>query len=167
MSPTLVRLFFALMLVPPAAACRGEADVDPTVGSAGEAERPIAPTSPAIGTRLETRELTSGEAILTDSTDRPLYVRLARGEPCDAVCDSTWPAVGARQPPAEAGVPAVLPTMIGSVLRDDGRMQVTYNGRPLHYRTEANTGAAPRVRVTDRWGEWSLLRPTGEPLAKQ
>lgn len=154
----------ALMMLPFAAACQGTADLDPTIGNAVDTERPVVPTSPASGTRLALGELPSGATYLTDSTERPLYAKVEVGEDCDVVCESVWPPVGATSPPAEAAVPAVLPTLVGTVLREDGRLQVTYSGRPLHYRVGPDSPLVPRARVNDRWGEWALMAPAGAPL---
>lgn len=151
-------------LTPGVVACQGSADLDPTIGNTGATERPAVPTSPATGTRLSVAELPSGSRYIADSTERPVYARVQAGEPCDAVCESVWPPVAATDPPAEAGAPHVVASLIGTVLRGDGRLQVTYNGRPLHYRVEADASENVRARVKDRWGEWTLVAPGGEPL---
>ena len=129
---------------------------------------PAVPTTPATGVRLAAVETPEFGRYLTDSEGRPLYVLSADStmtSTCVELCAQEWPPVPARQPPAEAGGPGVDAGLIGSTLRQDGRLQVTYAGRPLYYRNAPAVSTSVQPFFTDQWGQWSLIRPSGDLVA--
>ena len=54
------------------------------------------------------------------------------------------------------------PELVGSVQRHDGTAQVTYDGSPLYYARDSGPGQTTGQDVTDQWGEWYLVQPSGE-----
>lgn len=104
--------------------------------------------------------------ILTDASGRTLYM-FARDEPnatsCTGGCLRAWPAlltVGA--PVAGEGVNASL---FGTITRDDGTVQVTYNKSALYY-------YAPDTKPGDQRGQnlltggfaWYVMSAAGTPI---
>ena len=89
--------------------------------------------------------------ILVDGAGRTLYLFTAdRGKTsrCYGACAKAWPVTYAKGTPrAGAGARASL---LGRTKRRDGRLQVTYRGRPLYYYVNEprRAGALPeRERV--------------------
>lgn len=123
------------------------------------------PTSPATGVRLAVAVSSPHGRYLADSQGRPLYVRVnAADQPCDGDCAEQWLPLLANQPPAAAGEPAVREDLIGTTIRGDGTMQVTYADRPLFYRDEEYGVENLETTVTDAFGTWSLILPEGLPI---
>ena len=146
--------------------CKGTADTDPTAGqSVLDPDRAEVARSPATGLRLTVAERGSGPTYLTDAAGRPLYVRVQNGSRCDALCEAHWPSVGATHPPAEAAHANVQPGLIGTVLREDGRLQVTYAGRRLYYHNAPSRAEHVPTRVSDAWGDWAMVAPDGSPAS--
>lgn len=96
--------------------------------------------------------------ILTDANGRTLYVfneDSMDASNCTAAngCSSLWPAV---QAPAGALVqPSGVSGTLGVMTRDDGTMQLTYNGMPLYYYAmDTNPGDANGVGMPG----WSVVQ---------
>jgi predicted lipoprotein with Yx(FWY)xxD motif len=87
---------------------------------------------------------------------------------CNADCASNWP-------PLELGGSAkagdgVTASMLGTITRDDGSMQVTYNGHPLYnYAGDAAPGQSNGQGVLGIWfiatADGVMPTPAGEPSA--
>ena len=73
--------------------------------------------------------------ILTGTNGLTLYSHTgdsATVSTCTATCATAWPPLtvtGGGQPTAASGVTGTL----GTLTRDDGSIQVTYNGMPLYF----------------------------------
>jgi len=82
---------------------------------------------------------------------------------CMDDCAVEWPPlVSEGEPAAGTGVDA---TLLGTITRDDGTMQVTYNGRPLYlFHEDMTAGDTNGQGVTDEFGQWFLVSPVGEPI---
>jgi predicted lipoprotein with Yx(FWY)xxD motif len=101
--------------------------------------------------------------ILFDGRGFALYgfTRDPRGRSvCRGACAAAWPPYIVRSAPrAAAGVKRAL---LGAVRRADGRLQVTYAGKPLYYYVGDR---APRQilcqNVSEFGGLWLVVRPTG------
>jgi predicted lipoprotein with Yx(FWY)xxD motif len=54
--------------------------------------------------------------------------------------------------------------LIDAIKRDDGQMQVVYNGKPLYYYTKdkGRPGSTKGHDVHDEFGEWYLVTPSGK-----
>jgi predicted lipoprotein with Yx(FWY)xxD motif len=103
---------------------------------------------------------------LVNGDGMPLYAfsqDTADTSACTGGCTSEWPpSVSQGAPVAGTGVDASL---LGTITRDDGTMQVTYNGHPL-YTFAADTGSdeAGGQGLEDNGGTWHLVSPAGEPI---
>lgn len=92
---------------------------------------------------------------LADAEGRPLYVYEQDSEGqsnCNDACAENWPPLT-----ADAGMPAVNDpsidqSLLDTIERDDGTMQVTYDGKPLYYFAEDQATGEP----TGEQGDWAL-----------
>ena len=81
----------------------------------------------------------------------------------DSDCVAEWPPLASQGTPAAGeGVDA---TLLGTLTRDDGTMQVTYNGHPLYtFADDTAPGDANGQARDDAGGTWHLISPAGEPI---
>jgi predicted lipoprotein with Yx(FWY)xxD motif len=105
--------------------------------------------------------------VLFDANGQVIYVfeidRRNRSNCTSEDCVEAWPPVLTRQEPsAGAGVDARL---LGTVRRDDGSLQVTYNGRPLYFYAHEAPGEIKCHNVDLRGGLWWVVTTHGEPVA--
>lgn len=155
--------------------CAGEPD--DSEGAAPALEEPAAETAtepgtlettPAAATALAVESLADGGAYLTDGSGRALY--LLEGEPeressCYDECAEEWPPFLASEGTATARGTALQNDLVGTIQRRDGSTQLTYNGHALYYyHDDRAPGQTTGHDVTDQWGEWYLVQPSGEPL---
>lgn len=123
-----------------------------TAGAAAAASAPtvLAAHSDALGTILVSA---SGRTLYHDSAEK------AGAIACTGSCAAVWPplllAKGAK-PVAGAGVKASL---LGTVKRPGGTVQVTYHGMPL-YLYSGDTGAG-QAKGQDVGGIWHAVAPSG------
>jgi predicted lipoprotein with Yx(FWY)xxD motif len=79
---------------------------------------------------------------------------------CYGACAAAWPPyVVSRAPRAAAGV---KPKLLGTTRRKDGKLQVTYAGRPLYYYVGDRSPYEIRCQNVDEFGGlWLVARPNG------
>ena len=122
-----------------AAACGGE-DATSTPAPAPTSVPGGASTS-AIGAVVKMSENPEFGAILSDDQGRTLYL-FATDEfagssteryssSCTGVCAQNWPPLLTEGAPTSDGDARV--DLVGTIAREDGSTQVTYNNWPLHY----------------------------------
>lgn len=73
---------------------------------------------------------------------------------CKGACITNWPALtvpSGQTPTGGSGVTGQL----GTITRDDGTLQVTYNGLPLYF---FHSDAAPGD-IKGKYTNWSLVKP--------
>ncbi len=101
--------------------------------------------------------------IMTDGSGRTLYVFMndtPGTSNCYDACAQKWPALyAAGTTDVKEGAQASL---LGTTVRKDGTIQVTYNGRPLYY-------WASDVKPGDTLGQgvgsvWFVVTPAGDPF---
>jgi len=82
---------------------------------------------------------------------------------CSGACAVRWPPfVVKAKPVARSGVPARL---LGTTRRADGRLQVTYAGRPLYYYVGDRSPRQILCQdVSEFGGLWLVVSPTGKPV---
>ena len=111
---------------------------------------------------------------LTDDNGRAVYMFTAdeqgQGDGkvavsnCYGACAEAWPPVLTQSTPVEAGGP-VQPDLLGTIEREGGFTQVTYNGWPLYYYVkDTGEGTATGQDVHGFGGEWYLVSPGGEKI---
>jgi predicted lipoprotein with Yx(FWY)xxD motif len=87
---------------------------------------------------------------------------------CSDACESVWPPYETSDQPT-AG-PGVSQDKLGTITRDDGGTQITYNGEPLYY--YAGDGGEPdqtKGEGIEQFGaEWYLVSPkAGAPVEEE
>jgi predicted lipoprotein with Yx(FWY)xxD motif len=82
---------------------------------------------------------------------------------CVDDCAAEWPPLTADgDPVAGEGVDE---TLLGTITRDDGSTQVTYNGWPLYtFVDDTAPGDTTGQGIEDEFGLWHLISPEGEPI---
>jgi predicted lipoprotein with Yx(FWY)xxD motif len=100
----------------------------------------------------------SGRTLYHDSSERKNVVK------CTRACAVTWPPLlvaGGAKPVAGPGVTASL---LGTVKRPDGKLQVTYGGLPLYL--FSGDGKAGDAKGQGEAGIWHALTPAGSIVSK-
>ena len=80
---------------------------------------------------------------------------------CYGECAALWPPVYTKGRPA-AG-PGVRTALLGTTRRRDGRLQVTYAGRPLYYYAHEGRNQVLCHNVNLNGGLWWVVGPNGRP----
>ena len=124
----------------------------------GDGGSPTTPTEDAETASPEpvsaTVQLTDSDlgSILVDADGMTLYLLesdTAGTSTCIADCAATWPPLIADSPTAGEGVDEAL---LGTTRRDDGEVQVTYDGHPLYgFASDQAPGDTEGQGVGDVW----------------
>jgi predicted lipoprotein with Yx(FWY)xxD motif len=102
-------------------------------------------------------------SILVDGNGRTLYL-FEKDQPdqsaCSGGCASTWPPDhSSAAPKAGSGVTASL---LGTIKRDDGTTQVTYNRHPLYfYSGDSGAGQQNGQGISAFGALWYVVSPAG------
>ena len=102
--------------------------------------------------------------ILFEGRGKALYAFTRDGHGhsrCSGACAKAWPPfLVTGRPKAASGVKASL---VGTVRRADGKLQVTYGGRPLYFfRGDRRPGQVLCQNVNEFGGLWLVIRPSGK-----
>lgn len=125
---------------------------------------PVTDTSVRIGTSTST---SVSQPFLVDQTNRAVYL-FTQDDPtsgtsaCNADCEKTWLPVFVKGTPT-AG-PGVETSMLGTITREDGKMQASYNGWPLYYYSGDRGAGMRNGQGVDN--SWFLVSATGNPIQK-
>jgi predicted lipoprotein with Yx(FWY)xxD motif len=157
----------------------GKAAAPPTTTSADEppapnedvialAQRPEGEEGlrvPARRARIVAEESDFGR-VLFDANGQVIYVfeidRPNQSNCTSAECVEAWPPVlTEEEPSAGAGIEAEL---LGTIRRDDGTLQVTYDGRPLYFYEHEGPGEIKCHNVNLHGGLWWVVGPSGDPV---
>lgn len=149
------------------AACAGAATTAPTLTPATAAPPTAAPPTAAAttsaagsGATVDAKAVGSAGTVLVDGTSgMTLYVfakdvKDSGTSACTGGCITKWPALtvaAGAAPTAGSGVTGKL----GTITRDDGKLQVTYNGLPLYF--FQNDKAAGDLNGV--YENWSTVKP--------
>lgn len=164
----LIVVAFAILVL---AGCSNESEQTVTIiapTDAGVAFAAQGPVDRAGGATLRVRQAGAFESFLVDGKGRSLYVFTpdedAGESTCDESCSETWPPYLTNGEPS-AVEPAVDRTLLDTVERDDGTVQVTYRGWPLYrYSHDRDPGDTAGHGVESFDGEWFLVSPDGNPI---
>lgn len=128
-------------------------------------EIPTAPdvpavSAPAAGTVVTITQAAELGTILTDATGRTLYLFTSDSpgvSTCVGGCLAAWPALLTDgEPVAQGDADAAL---LGTLTRDDGTVQVTYNSWPLYFfASDMSAGDVTGQGVND---VWFVVTPAG------
>ncbi len=162
------------------AACGGDEDSTPTgpgpvAGSdTGATQDTAAADRQATGAGAKERTGSSAQvvaadsqygSVLFDSEQQAIYLfdkETANTSRCYGACAEAWPPVLTEGAPrAGEGVDAKL---LGTTKRDDGSVQVTYDGHPLYYYVDDPPGEVLCHGVEEFGGLWLVVDPSGEAV---
>ncbi len=101
--------------------------------------------------------------VVVNSAGRTVYLfaKDTKGQSmCSAACATYWPPV------ISTGKPVALKganqSLVGTIKRADGSVQVTYAGHPLYlYQGDQQAGQASGEGLTDFGAAWDALTPAG------
>jgi predicted lipoprotein with Yx(FWY)xxD motif len=133
------------------------------VGAAAAVVLASAQAAPGAAARVSVRSSEYGKALF-GPTGKVVYVFGAdRGSTshCYGVCAKAWPPLLVKGAPV-AG-PGVRPNLLGTTKRQNGTLQVTYNGHPLYYYEADKVGKVMCQHATMHGGLWLIIKPTGQP----
>ena len=103
--------------------------------------------------------------VLFDSRGLALYVftrDARRRSNCAGACAKRWPPLVVRSAPrAGTGVRSAL---LGTLRRADGRLQVTYGGRPLYTYVGDSRGVILCQNAQEFGGLWLVVRADATPV---
>ena len=121
----------------------------------------------SAGTRVAVASSGLGR-ILVDGRGRTLYLfeKDKHGKStCTGQCAGFWPPlIASGKPLAAAGAKASL---LGTIKRPDGRLQVTYNHHPLYtFVKDKRKGQTNGEAVNAFGAEWYALSPAGAKVEK-
>lgn len=126
----------------------------PVAGASGSSE---------AGQTLKLRNTRYGP-ILFDGRDRVLYgfTRDKRGgkSTCYGGCAAAWPVYFAKG--KVRAMRGVKQSLIGTVRRRNGRLQVTYNGWPLYFYAHEGPREVKCQNVNEFGGLWLVVKASGK-----
>jgi predicted lipoprotein with Yx(FWY)xxD motif len=124
---------------------------------------PVSPTAGSSPTKVVVGKSQFG-TMLFNAKRQAIYVFSADGRRksnCYGDCARAWPPVYTTGKP-RAGI-GVNASLLGTARRKDGRLQVTYAGRPLYYYAHEGPGQVLCHDVNLNGGIWKVLAPDGRP----
>jgi predicted lipoprotein with Yx(FWY)xxD motif len=127
----------------------------------GERSGPSLDARPNLGITADDSEYGS---MLFDERGQAIYLfdsETSDTPECYDDCASAWPPVLTEGPPEPTG--DVDAALLGTTERDDGSVQVTYNGHPLYFYADEDPGEVLCHDVDDFGGTWLVVIPEGEP----
>jgi predicted lipoprotein with Yx(FWY)xxD motif len=140
------------------AACAGEADSAGNGATAGD----DGPTATA-GAVIDVADDATFGPILTDGSGMTLYLFTADSpgvSTCVDGCLATWPPLLTDGEPSAQGTADA--TLLGTLTRDDGSVQVTYDGWPLYFfAADMAPGDVAGQGVND---VWFVIAPDGTAI---
>jgi predicted lipoprotein with Yx(FWY)xxD motif len=133
--------------------------------SGGSKKAAPAPAAASKGTTITLGDSEYG-SMLFGSDDQAIYIfeNDSRGKTvCSGECAEAWPPVFTEgKPRAGRGV---RDSLLGTVKRRDGRLQVTYAGQPLYFYAHEGPGEVRCHNVNLNGGFWWVVGPSGERRA--
>lgn len=157
------------------AACQPDEDVemDDTLPAPAAEQTEMGETGERAGgmdavSALGVATLEGAGEYLTTSDGRAVYLFTADSEgssTCYDACAQAWPPVLASSGAPSADAPGIDASLIGTMARRDGSVQVTYNDHPLYfYAQDQAPGATSGQDIQGHGGEWYLVTPDGSEL---
>ncbi len=154
-----------------AAGCGGDDEDSGDAAATGAAETQTAPppgdaaaTPAATGTTVKVAASDYGK-ILFDGDDQAIYLfdkeKGSRSE-CYGECAEAWPPVLTKGDPAPGGDADAA--QLGTTMRKDGSVQVTYAGHPLYYYHSDPPGQVLCQNVDEFGGLWLVVQASGQPV---
>jgi predicted lipoprotein with Yx(FWY)xxD motif len=142
----------------------------PASSATAQASSPAASASASASSAAAMIKLASVSSIpgkfLVDAQGRTMYLFEADKSgtsTCNGACAAAWPPVTVTgSPQAGSGVDQAL---LGTVKRDDGTMQLTYNHHPLYYFAADSSAGMVAGQGSKEFGAgWYVLNPKGSKI---
>ena len=106
--------------------------------------------------------------VVVDDEGRTMYMFLkdeSHESYCYGACESVWPPVTTNGMPKVEGLDSTKLTLLK---RDDGLLQVVYNGHPLYYyQADTETEDTYGQEQKQFGAEWYTVTPQGNPAEAQ
>lgn len=140
----------------------------PTAEAPTETQAPDETPTVVTGPEATVKVSNKGAApFLVDDRDRSLYIYMndspnTSTSACMDDCAVDWPPLVITGTPAAGD--GVDITLLGTLARDDGSKQVTYNGWPLYYSNQDTIPGSTNGQGNN--GVWFLISPTGDPIKR-
>lgn len=141
-----------------------------SAGTTPTASAPSAPTTTAApepepartGTKITVAESDYGE-MLFDARKQAIYI--FQNDPkgksvCYGECAEAWPPVFTDGEPR--ALKGARQSLLGTVKRRDGKLQVTYAGKPLYYYANEGPGEVRCHNIHLNGGLWWVVGPNGK-----
>lgn len=127
-----------------------------------------APPPPATGTATSLRSVATLGSILVGPNGNTLYMFLGDTSAmsnCNGSCAQNWPPLTTHGAPrATAGV---AQSLLSTIKRQDGSMQVTYHGHPLYYFVaDSGPGMASGENIDAFGAKWEVIDAAGVAVVK-
>ena len=130
-------------------------------------------TSPAAASPTTSAQLAISVAnsrygkIIVDGSSRTLYlfdIERDHMPICNSACAVAWPPLLA--PSGAASAPGLDEALIATVARNDGSLQLTYNGHPLYYYAgDHSAGEIKCQAVIEFGGGWYVIDAQGNKIS--
>ena len=127
----------------------------------------VATASTSVLTVVHTATNVSLGKILVSASGRTLYHYSSdrkNASKCTAACAASWPPLVVSAGAKPVAGPGVSASLLGTVKRSDGKLQVTYAGWPLYL--YAGDRKAGDVNGQGESGRWHALSPNGAVVTK-
>jgi predicted lipoprotein with Yx(FWY)xxD motif len=133
----------------------------------GLAYAPATRAAARPATIVSTTKTSLGQ-LLVNSSGRTLYLfaKDRNGKSlCSGQCASFWPPLLATGKPSVSG--AAKASLLGTVKRADGRLQLTYNHHPLYmFSKDTKKGQTGGEELKAFGAEWYVVSPGGTKIEK-
>jgi predicted lipoprotein with Yx(FWY)xxD motif len=143
------------------AACGGSSYSSSPASSTPSSATPASSGS-STGVAVSTAKGSLG-TYLTGPSGRALYIWVAdtRGKSsCSGGCAVAWPPLTTKAAPTASG--GAIAANLGTTTRSDGKLQVTYKGRPLYYYAGDTGSGTTNGQGSNQFGaKWWLVAPSG------
>ena len=127
-----------------------------------------ATAAPATGTALTLRTVGSLGPILVGPNGMTLYMFLSDTttmSTCSGSCAQNWPPLTTTGSPRAMG--GVSQSLLGTIRRQDGTMQVTYHGHPLYsFIADSGPGMANGEGLDAFGARWEVINAAGMAVAR-
>lgn len=156
------------------AACGGGGGTSATSGGGSVGAR-FQPVSASISAVVGVKTAPRLGAVIVDADgmtlydshgDDPMLYQFDRSPvpTCFEACADTWPPLLTPRPPVAIG--GAEASLLGTIRRRDGYLQVTYDGHPLYrFAQDVLVGETNGNRIVSFGRSWHALEPDGEEPA--
>ncbi len=144
------------------ASCGDEDSSEPSAREATATSTQPEPKAARKGTTINLGDSEFG-SMLFDSRKQAIYIfeKDPQGKTvCYGDCAEAWPPVYTKGEPKPGD--GVKDALLGTVKRRDGRLQVTYAGKPLYFYAHEEPGEVRCHNVNLNGGLWWVVGPDGK-----